>query len=178
MQKLIILTIALIASTNTQSCLSMAPVCGQNNVTYANACTCRRAQVQVAYQTACTTTTRVETPYQLDVVAQQVPMMVRRQAPVMVQQAPVMVQQAPVVVQQSAPVMVQQAPMRMRNWGVNGNWGWNNGVNMNNWGWNNGVNVNGNWGWNNGVNVNNWGWNNGVNMNNWNNDVVMVGDEN
>ena len=32
------------------------PVCGVNNVTYMNACACRRASVRVRYQKACTTT--------------------------------------------------------------------------------------------------------------------------
>ena len=158
MQKLILITIALIATTQAQSCLSLAPVCGVNNVTYANACTCERAEVAVAYENPCgrqsqpiqheTFAQRVETPYELDVVAV----------------APEPVRVAPVVVETVAPVV--------SNWGWahshshnNGNWGWNHG-NNGNWGWNHGNN--GNWGWNHGNNGN-WGWNHGNNGNwGWN----------
>ena len=53
MQKLIILVLAITALNCQSECQGYAPVCGNNNVTYSNACSCMRANVGVQYATAC-----------------------------------------------------------------------------------------------------------------------------
>ena len=188
------IAILLIAtSLNANHCQQQGQVCGSNNVTYANACQCNRARVQISAYRPCAQVANLDAIYRQALNRSDCrPALNRRDC----RQAYNVVSAAPAVHHhQAVSVVGNLNPAQWGNYSqdlVPVQWSNNNEVSPLNLNWGNNLNHGNNMNWNHGNNMNwnlgnNMNWNHGNNMNlnhgnnmnlnhgnNWSN-VAMVG---